>query len=124
MAILKRSCCGCGCDVKTGFIVVAIIWIILSLIGVGYSAYGVQVVASLGVVSRTYVALLIVFIVTFITNILLITAIVQHNSIFHVCRIVYASIFPARCWSRTAPLEFPRADEIKPYKQARAYGAR
>ncbi|KAI8477689.1 Exportin-5 [Branchiostoma belcheri] len=43
----------------------------------------------------------------------------QHNSIFHVCRIVYASIFPLR--SRTAPLEFPGADESKPYKRVEIF---
>ncbi|XP_078696877.1 uncharacterized protein LOC144925000 isoform X3 [Branchiostoma floridae x Branchiostoma belcheri] len=68
MAILKRSCCCCGCDVKAGSIVVAIIWIILSLIGLGYNA------TSLTPIGR---ALLAVYAVSLGTHILLIIAVVK-----------------------------------------------
>ncbi|XP_035698198.1 uncharacterized protein LOC118431188 [Branchiostoma floridae] len=76
MAILQRSCCGC-CDVKTGSIVVAIIWIILTLIGLGYTSYRVYLVSLLGLVSPTDVVLLILYIVNFIVHILLIIGVAQ-----------------------------------------------
>ncbi|KAI8516856.1 hypothetical protein Bbelb_054370 [Branchiostoma belcheri] len=68
MAILKRSCCCCGCDVKAGSIVVAVIWIILFLIGLGYNA------TSLTPIGR---ALLAVYAVSLGTHILLIIAVVK-----------------------------------------------
>ncbi|XP_078671338.1 uncharacterized protein LOC144911300 [Branchiostoma floridae x Branchiostoma belcheri] len=77
MAILQRSCCGCGCDVKTGSIVVAAIWIILSLIGLGYNSHAAWVNSLSGSVLPANVALLIVYIVTLINHILLIIGIVK-----------------------------------------------
>ncbi|XP_019632031.1 PREDICTED: uncharacterized protein LOC109475708 [Branchiostoma belcheri] len=68
MAILKRSCSCCGCDVKAGSIVVAVIWIILSLIGLGYNATSSTPAGK---------ALLAVYVVSLGTHILLIIAVVK-----------------------------------------------
>ncbi|KAI8481127.1 hypothetical protein Bbelb_411410 [Branchiostoma belcheri] len=76
MAILQRSCCGC-CDVKAGSIVVAIFWIVLTLIGLGYTSYSVYATSLFGAVSPTNIVLLIVYIVNLITHILLIIGVVQ-----------------------------------------------
>ncbi|XP_019627157.1 PREDICTED: uncharacterized protein LOC109472028 [Branchiostoma belcheri] len=76
MAILQRSCCGC-CDVKTGSIVVAVTWIVLTLIGLGYTSYSVYATSLFGAVSPTNIVLLIVYIVNLITHILLIIGVVQ-----------------------------------------------
>ncbi|CAH1239666.1 Hypp5866 [Branchiostoma lanceolatum] len=76
MAILQRSCCGC-CDVKTGSFVVAGIWIVLTLIGLGYTGYRVSIVAAFGLVAPTDVVILIVYIVNLITHILLIVGVAQ-----------------------------------------------
>ncbi|XP_078616052.1 uncharacterized protein LOC144884550 [Branchiostoma floridae x Branchiostoma japonicum] len=78
MAILQKSCCGC-CDVKTGSIVVAVIWIICTLLGVGYVIFIVATASVAGLVAPTGIILLIVYIVNFITHFLLIIGVVQES---------------------------------------------
>ncbi|KAI8516975.1 hypothetical protein Bbelb_055560 [Branchiostoma belcheri] len=75
MAILQ-SCCG-YLDVKTGSKVIASILIVISLAGLGFTAYGTTVASAVGVVSPTNVILLSVYSLSVSNHTLLIITIAK-----------------------------------------------
>ncbi|CAH1239665.1 Hypp5865 [Branchiostoma lanceolatum] len=78
MAILQRSCCCDCCGVKTGSIVIAVLWIGLTLIGIGYAANNAHSVSTVfGLVSPTDVVVLVVYSVNLIAHILLMVGVAK-----------------------------------------------